>query len=87
MNLKQDADFDAAVKSSSLKKERKDVIVAQLRACRPDKLEELFEVWSGDPDEGGLPKNELTFANSLVDKNAPTPPPPATPSTTAPTTT
>ena len=79
MKLKSDADIDSAYKSSSLKQDRKDVIVGQLRSVRPDKLEELWDIWN-DKDSG-LPKNELTFAKSLLDLDADTPPAP-TPTTT-----
>jgi len=87
MRLKSDADIDAASKSSNLKKERRDIIVAQLRSTRPEKLEELWGVWN-DKD-GGLSAGELSFAKSLVDLDAetpapatPAPPPPVIPGVT-----
>ena len=65
MRLKSDADIDAAIKSSTLKKGRADVIAAQLRATRVEKLEELWQCWN-DKDNG-LSAGELSFAKQLVD--------------------
>jgi hypothetical protein len=77
MKIKSDADIDAAYKSSTLKKDRKDVIVAQVRATSPNKLEELWSIWS-DKDSG-LESKELSFAKSLVDFDAETPVAPPAP--------
>lgn len=67
MKLKSDKEFEDAVKGSSLKKERKEIIAAQLKATSTNKLDELFRIWGGNEDDGGLAKAELAFAKSLVE--------------------
>jgi hypothetical protein len=77
MKIKNDKDFNGAVKASKLGDERTNVIASQVRSTRADKLDQLFEIWRGK--EGGLKKGEMDFAESLVDLDAPSAPPASEP--------
>jgi len=72
MNLKPSSAIKAALakKYADLSDDRKNAILATVRATRPEKFDELNAIFTAPVKDGGLSKHELEFYHDIVDLDA-----------------